>query len=1011
MLQTDRVSQDDQMEWLQRLRAREMDALVKENVDLRGELHRLRAQMPQMKILEEKVERHEGLEQQLQLRVEELQAQLDHAEKSQEQAQQQVQGLQEQLMSAKEKEVELEHARERARKAEEDRNALNLKIMDLTAAKEEAKGQLIRSDKVCSELLEKIKERNAAVELMKLESKEVQAAERSRIESHQQKVQELNAEITKLNMECQQLRQQESESCKAKEVMEERLKGKDHQLQSQEVELQRGVRAVEDAKVEGERRWAKSQDEVKSLQEKLDEKVRQEHQLKEKVCILESQVQQHLAEASRLRQDVLRLQTLADERGLTVEKVQKREDNSSEKASEMQKRLQETQSALLTERGKLQETEVELYRARESLSSARKEADEVKRTEEAARREAIRRSDEKLAQELSHTQQLLATRVSRAEEQVAERDAEILRLDRELTQCRGYLAQREREASQLAMELKGASSREGALEHELEQVSKRVKATEASWHQARRQLQGMSPDRGARAYRGPRGEDWGALTEPPNRLRLGRQAPLDSDPSVAPRLPRFDKRTEPRSSSAEPMAEPLTEPLAMRIHRTLLPQEPESSASELERTWHPEVPGAPPAGEEMEEPLRRGDFAASLEPQEDLDLRLRALRAEVEPVEAPEEVQEKLKTREEEELPLELEAQMELWLMRRLKRLEQRQILLQVWHSWSATAKVSALRARLELVLLDELRLAKVREEAKFDVNSYLSEQLRSSSHWPEGSGPAQSDPPMEGFENKLASLKSFIFEFRQRVAESVAELPGAAQAAHGLEGSQALVKTLELGRGAFGRLLHAALFLYQKLRTLVPTELEVTMRDPLSRLVPVPFYVLPYKVPPKVRLAVQEVGAQRSVGGLARSLARGGPGQGRGQLEELQDLMPLCASDRTAIPGFLAQLLRIRGAAGPPSEPLEGEPRRGAGYRDGLDQLVVDALTVYMSGWRLSRAAVPAAPTAPAEPVSMEAMPRSDHPIPKRRDASEGRERRARNQSETWQGMKLRLGPERPGA
>lgn len=1007
MLQTDRGSQDDQLEWLQKLRARDMDALVKENVNLRGELQRLRAQMPQIKILEEKVERHEGLEQQLQLRVEELQAQLDQCEKSQEQAQQQVQGLQEQLMSAKEKEVELEHARERARKAEEDRNALNLKILDLTGAKEEAKGQLIRSDKVCSELLEKIKERNAAVELMKLESKELQAAERSRIESHQQKVQELNAEITKLNMECQQLRQQEGESCKAKEVMEERLKGKDHQLQSQEVELQRGVRAVEDAKVEGERRWAKSQDEVKSLQEKLDEKVRLEHQLKEKVCILESQVQQHLAEASRLRQDVLRLQTLADERGLTVEKVQKREDNSSEKASEMQKRLQETQSALLTERGKLQETEVELYRARESLSSARKEADEVKRTEEAARREAIRRSDEKLAQELSHTQQLLANRVSRAEEQVAERDAEILRLDRELTQCRGYLAQREREASQLAMELKGASSREGALEHELEQVSKRVKATEASWHQARRQLQGMSPDRGSRAYRGPRGEDWGALTEPPNRLRLGRQAPIDSpgDPSrVAPRLPRFDKRTEPRSSSAEPMAEPLTEPLAMRIHRTLLPQEPESSASELERTWHPEAPGAP-VGEEMEEPLRRGDFA---EPQEDLDLRLRALRAEVEPL-APE-VQEKVKTREE-ELPLELEAQMELWLMHRLKRLEQRQLLLEVWHSWSATAKVSALRARLELVLLDELRLAKVREEAKFDVNSYLSEQLRSSSHWPEGSGPAQSDPPMEGFENKLASLKSFIFEFRQRVAESVSELPGAAQAAHGLEGSQALVKTLELGRGAFGRLLHAALFLYQKLRTLVPTELEVTMRDPLSRLVPVPFYVLPYKVPPKVRLAVQEVGAQRSVGGLARSLARGGPGQGRGQLEELQDLMPLCASDRTAIPGFLAQLLRIRGA-GPPSEPMEGEPRRGAGYRDGLDQLVVDALTVYMSGWRLSRAAVPAVPAVPAEPVSVEAAPkRSSEPL-QRREASEGRERRARGpQGEAWQGMKLRLGPERPGA
>eukprot|EP00435_Cladocopium_sp_Y103_P001752 s1642_g1.t1 len=98
---------------------------------------------------------------------------------------------------------------------------------------------------------------------------------------------------------------------------------------------------------------------VKSLQEKLDEK--------EKVCILESQVQQHLAEASRLRQDVLRLQTLADERGLTVEKVQKREDNSSEKASEMQKRLQETQSALLTE-PLLQGTHPEMYHIAQQLT-------------------------------------------------------------------------------------------------------------------------------------------------------------------------------------------------------------------------------------------------------------------------------------------------------------------------------------------------------------------------------------------------------------------------------------------------------------------------------------------------------------------------------------------------------------------------------------------------------------------------------------------------------------------
>jgi len=977
------------MEWLQKLRAREMETLVKENADLRGELHKLRAQMPQVKSLEEKVQRHERHELQLQSRIEELQVEVEQVEQRFEQAQQQVQGLLEQLVNSKEKEAELEHLRERTRRAEEETKALNVKLIDLTTAREEAKGQLIRSDKVCSELLQEIKDRNAALDLMKHEAKELQVSERSRIEGHQTKIQDLNTEITKLNMECQHLRQQESEANKAKEILEERLKAKDQQIQAQEVELQRSRRDVEDAKAEWEGRWAKSQEEVKNFHEKLEEKVRMEHQLKEKVCILESQVQQHQTEASRLRQDVLRLQTLADERELTVEKVQKREDSSSEKASEMQKRLQEMQGALLTERGKLQETEVELYRARESLSSARKEVDDVKHLEEAARRDAIRRSDEKLAQELSHTQQLLAARVSRAEEQVAERDAEIMRLDRELTQCRGHLAQRDREASQLAMELRGASSREGALEQQLEQVSQHIKV---------RRFQPMSPDRAQTFGRHLPGEDWGALTEPPvnHRLRLGHQ--------VGGERVRSERRADLRSSSAEPMAEPLTEPLAARIHRNLLPQEPETSTSELERTWHPEEPAPPVASwneakpsEALEEELRskhrRGDFERDVEPQEELELRLRSLRGTLDDA-REDQVQEK----GQEEVSPQSQARLEVWIRHRLMSLEQRQLLLEVWHSWSATAKVSALRARLELVLLDELRLAKVREEAKFDMQSYLEEQLRNSSHWPEGTGPAQPDPPMEGFENKLASLKSFVFEFRQRVAESVAELPGASQAAHGLEGSQALVKTLELGRGAFGRLLHAALFLYQKLRTLIPTELEVTMRDPLSRLVPVPFYVLPYKVPPKVRLAVQEVGVQRSVGGLARSLARGGPGQGRGQLEELQDLMPLCASDRTAMPGFLAQLLRIRAA-----EPLDSHApqRSGAGYRDGLDQLVVDSLTVYMSGWRLSRVAGDAAKN------EVEAPRRSEEAISiaKREVPGPSRSRRG-VQGEV--SMKLRLGPER---
>lgn len=1034
-----RETSEDQLDWLQKHRAREVDQLRKENGQLCGELQRLRAQLAQLKNLEEKAQRHERQELQLQKGVEEMQVELDQSEQRCEQQQQQISGLQEQLTTAKANEAELESLRERVRRSDEDLRVLNAKVMDLTAEREEAKRQLIRSDKVCTELLQEMKDRQVALELLKQENKELQLAERSRLENHQHEIQVLKNEIHQLITECQSLRHQVSDSNKAQELFEERLKSKDQQIQTQDVELQRSRREAEEIKNEWEARWTKAQEEVAVLQKELHEKVRMEHELKEKASILEAQVQHHLQEEHRLRQDVLRLQTLADERGLTVEKVQKREDSSTEKASELQKRLQELQASLLAERSKLRETEGELHRARESLSFARKELDDVKLQGEVARREALRRSDEKVAEELSHTQQLASARARRAEEQVADRDAEIMRLDRELVQCRGHLAQRDKEATQLAMELRAAGLREGVLEQALEQAAKHKVKAEASWHQARRQLQELSAGAQLRPESFAARRHLGAFTDSPGRLRLGRQVDLDGRPlrrAVPPRA-----TSEPRSVNVrspvrgeQRVAEPLTEPAA-RVSRSLLPQEPVSSSSEpLERTWHPEegqLRHSWPEGLEMwqdrsvEAPERELDGLPSVPSEEfqpkELRVRLPSMLPQEDELQEHPGVPDPLRRLPEDSQVRSRcsQAQLDLW-KRRLQSLDQRQLLLEVWHAWSSTAKVFAFRARLELVLLDELRLAKVREEAKLDPRGYLATQLRSS-HWPEGTGPAEPDPPIEGFaESKLASLKSFIFEFRQRVAESVAELPGASQAAYGLEGSQALVKTLELGRGAFGRLLHAALFLYQKLRTLVPTELEVTMRDPLSRLVPVPFYVLPYKVPPKIRLAVQEVGQQRSVGGLARSLARGGRARPGSQLEELQDLMPLCASDRTAMPGFLAQLLRIRGDAvggfsAPSHEPQVPEadqpPRAlagGPGYRDGLDQLVVDALTVYMSGWRLSRGAGTAVPssTAPAPP---DAAPLEARAVSEPTVAPASGSRRARSQGDPRHGMKLRLGPDRP--
>merc|ERR1712061_896560 len=82
------------------------------------------------------------------------------------------------------------------------------------------------------------------------------------------------------------------------------------------------------------------------------------------------------------------------------------------------------------------------------------------------------------------------------------------------------------------------------------------------------------------------------------------------------------------------------------------------------------------------------------------------------------------------------------------------------------------------------------------------------------------------------------VLEFRHRLSSYFMEL----LPADAVEAQIVMTETLERSRRGFGRVLLAALFLYQKLRTLVPTELHEAMEDPAGKLVPLPFYVLPYK-------------------------------------------------------------------------------------------------------------------------------------------------------------------------
>lgn len=286
---------------------------------------------------------------------------------------------------------------------------------------------------------------------------------------------------------------------------------------------------------------------------------------------------------------------------------------------------------------------------------------------------------------------------------------------------------------------------------------------------------------------------------------------------------------------------------------------------------------------------------------------------------------------------------------RHIEHLQRRMLLWDAWQLWSTLVRTADLRARLELAVADELHLATQCKAREQGLASVLTARFP---------------------EPTAASLKRLLLEFRHRVAAGLAEvLP--ADPVDPVEACMVLAGTLERGRRSFGRVLHAALFLYQKLRTLVPSELQEPLADPLSRLVPVPFYVLPYKAQHAMRRGAARIvqGCRRDArsGTLPMPAPRpGAPGQERqsfqawlaARVEELEERLPLNASSPVEVPNFLAQLLWVRaqaaaGATGGQGAAVHGGPRIGqeAHLQDCLDVLLADALTVYMSAWRLMRA------------------------------------------------------------
>eukprot|EP00930_Biecheleria_cincta_P038785 TRINITY_DN26658_c0_g1_i1.p1 TRINITY_DN26658_c0_g1~~TRINITY_DN26658_c0_g1_i1.p1 ORF type:complete len:998 (-),score=257.45 TRINITY_DN26658_c0_g1_i1:55-3048(-) len=940
------------------------------------ELERKQRHEERTKNLAERTALQQSFQQQeaeLQGRLQSLEAELEHRS---DQQRSRASRMEEQLESARHREADLlerntvmaADLRSLIIRAEADAAeilALKAKVDALSAELKEAECSLHTSDDVRSGLLREVKERDLSLEALRSELKELHLVERSAREHSQ-------VQHERLSAQCESLTRQANERAKEADVFQERSRRLEEQLKSQELEAERSRKEADARRKDIEANLVKSREEVTSLKDELQARGIVESKLKETIVSFEAQVQDHKNEETRLRQELFRLQSVADERELSIQSGNRREQQLIEQVSVVEKRLagvvaesEIRQTSLGAARSQLQTLEIDLQGAKEALAASKSELVRVRALEEEARQEVIRRSQQKADEAVHHSQELAENAARRAGEKIAIRDKEVQELEAEIVQRREGTSRLEAELEATAIQKKSLQKALADAKEEASNLSEELRrASEEARKTLKEQSKSLEEAQQKLAEQERRFTEERQLAEEQRIREEGqRQQALQAQKTLL--VAEKEVMTSPRFACPEPSegerigaevaalsrsVASLQSALNYRVGREEDDPDGHRSSGEGLGPRHPpgsrwrmlQGSGKSMHGRDDDIPLdthpQRGDESSDGSSSlQELPLPLHDLPATSSKVHSrlpskqsvsPEEIRNE---GQQDIVPSRLVARLQIeesalaLIDLRLAACERRLILAEVWRLWSTPAKLQAERARLELVLQDELRLAaevRAREHSK-DQNQPDASLLD---------------------ELSLSTLKKLLIEFRYRLAEALAEAPGASTAVScSADASlQAFMGTLELGRSGFGRWLHAALFLYQKLRTLVPSELELAMRDPVSKLVPVPFYVLPYKV----RLAVKRgtVALARGDGSKSpqpgRQLLRRAPAGAKEQLEELEDRLPLCASDPAAVPSFLASLLCIR------SQALLGQSAP-PGFRDGLDVLAADALTVYMSGWR----------------------------------------------------------------
>lgn len=766
--------------------------------------------------------------------------------------------------------------------------ASRAKVDALQAEVADAQDLLRTSDQIREGLLREATLRQHELEHARKELRELHGVERAGRET-------AAAQYDRLNAQCESLTRQLQERQREADVLDERCKRLDEALRVKTVESERALEDADARRKSTESKVDKALEDGSALKEELRANAVVETKLRERIAGLE-------AEENRLRQELFRAQSLADERELLAQTGRRREQHLSEQVKEMEGRLEGAQAeaaaqqkALYSSRAQVQTLELELQSAREGASAARSQASRSKEFDLEEQQSLLRKKQDKISQQAEEISALEAE-VKRLREELRGAQEAAHKKEGEIGLTRGELERATQELQRRDEHLRLKDDEVQRKTQEIQRRSDEIQQHEDDLRRTRTDLRRVQEDRDATMDRLKATLDEANL----RRLELGSE------------MERLKEELGEVRAAADAEAE--------RRRRITFAERSTSTS--------PRLMGVVPAEQRFAElresigslhdTLRAGLVAVS--PTGGADATM--FEGEVTP--NPLSAQQAAQAEHFERFWRSLLHYSE----RRIVAMNRRATLKEAWQTWAFRLREAELGARL----------------AQADAAESLSEA-------------------------NLGTLKRLILECRHRLSAALLDLLPADLG----EARVTVTFALDKARRMYGRLLHAMLFLYQKLRTIVPTELKEAVEHPMAAELPLPFYVLPYKADAALRFGVQALLRQEPAAeqDLRRfppfpedCLHPGDPNLVRWLSEhvsELEDAFPLRAGDVTDVPFFLARLLRVRAQAiRAVDQDFVGEVSQvQAMVHDRLDVLLADALTMYMSSWRM---APPSPPVPPAK-------------------------------------------------